>query len=85
MFGTSLREVARYLEFATACSFAGMGFPAIAAANKLPQLFLPPGAGILGYTALTSVGHLGTVMLIVVDFVLLMGVLGWVLRTWRPR
>jgi putative effector of murein hydrolase LrgA (UPF0299 family) len=57
----------------------------IASESKLPKLFLPPGSGILGYTALTSFGHIGTARLMIVDVVLVVGVIGWVLMAWWPR
>lgn len=73
------------LQPATLGSFAGMGCLALAAANKLPKIFLPLGAGVLGYTALTSIGSIGTIMLVGVDFLLFAGVTGWLLMTWRGR
>src|SRR5690606_5170167 len=78
-------RLAQHLELATACSFIGMGCLVIASENQLPKLFLPLGAGILGYTALTSFGYPGTAVLMVVDFVLVIGVIAWVLMAWRLR
>jgi hypothetical protein len=70
------------LQPATLSSFAGMGCLALAAVNKLPRLFLPLGAGVLGYTALTSIGSIGTIILVGVDFLLVVGAIGWLLMTW---
>jgi hypothetical protein len=73
------------LQLATLSSFAGMGCLALAAANKLPRLFLPLGAGVLGHNALTSIGSIGTIILVGVDFLLVVGVIGWLLMTWQGK
>lgn len=73
----------RELRLSTVSSLVGMGCLGLAAANKLPRLFLPLGSGILGITALASFGNPGAFILVGVDFILTMGVLGWLLVLWR--
>jgi hypothetical protein len=73
----------RQLQPATPGSVAGMGCLAVAAANKLPKRFLPLGAGVLGSTAVTSVGSIGTIIVAGVDVLLGLGVIRWLLVAWR--
>lgn len=66
-------------------SFAGMGCLMLAAAHKPLRLFLPLGAGVLACTAITSIGSIGTLIPVGIDFLLVAGVLGWVMMTWRGK
>jgi hypothetical protein len=71
------------LRLSTVTSFVGMGCLGVAAANKLPRLFLPLGSCILAITTITGYGNPGAFILVGVNFILTMGVLGWLLVLCR--
>lgn len=73
----------RELRLSTISSFVGLGCLGLAAANILQKPMFVLGAGILAITTFTGHGNPVTFILVGVDFVLTMGVLGWLMVLWR--
>lgn len=71
------------LRLLTISSFVGLGCLGLAAANILQKPMFVLGAGILAITTFAGHGNPVTFIRVGVDFILTMGVLGWLLVLWR--
>lgn len=72
----------RQRHLSLASSFAGPGCLVLAALNERAKVAIPLGAGILLVTAVAGFSNPAMCIVTSVDFLLVAGVLGWMLVVW---